>query len=54
MNKKTGPGHQLLVGEQHRGCREKKDGQGSVSWDHRGRNVSQRYEIEEEAFAYNA
>ena len=31
------------IREQHRGSRKKTGGQGSVSWDHPNRNVSQRY-----------
>ena len=42
--KKTmGAGHQSLVGDHHRGNRQKNGGQGSVSWDNRDSNVSQRY-----------
>ena len=38
--KKMGAGHERLVGEEHRGSREKNDGQGNVSRGHPGSNVS--------------
>ena len=41
--KKMAAGHLRLVEEQYCESRKKKDGHGSVSWDHPSSNVPQRY-----------